>query len=395
MFYTFIGPLFLVAFFRKYLKFIKNDTLITFVAIFLMAVLISFSQSLIPVYPIHWRVGITVVTSFILGWVFVKYDLISVLVAGFILSIVPYAHQLIGTDYGYFYTSGLISFVFAFVPLGIGLVARWKGRELTTEEIEAKPSYVKLITQRERMEHELEIARNVQMSLLPKKNPLAEGFDIAGVCIPALETGGDYYDFFQLGRAKIGIAIGDVSGKGVPAAIYMTLTKGILQSCANGSSSPKEVLSNLNRQMYMNIDRNSFVSVFYGVLDMEKHTIKVARAGHSPAVLTQRLSEGNRLLVPKGMAVGLEPGTKFHEVLEESELQLQSGDVLTFYTDGFTEARRRDGEEFGDERMFDIILRNRDLSANVIIQKVVRAVKDFIGTHPQHDDMTMVVIRVL
>jgi len=259
LFYSFIGALFLVAFFKKQLsRFIRNDTLNSFVAVLFMAVLVSVSQSLIPLYPVSWRFGITVVSSFILGWVFVKYDLVAVLVAGFILSILPYAHELLLTEY--FSTSGIISYVFALAPLGIGLFAYFKGTELTAEEIAAKPSYVKLITQRERMAQELDIARNVQMSLLPKQNPLVEGYDIAGVCLPALEVGGDYYDFFHLGDGKIGIAIGDVSGKGVPAAIYMTLTKGILQTCASDSNSPKQVLNKLNKQIYSNIERNSFAS---------------------------------------------------------------------------------------------------------------------------------------
>ncbi|MCH8956349.1 SpoIIE family protein phosphatase [candidate division KSB1 bacterium] len=393
LFYSFIGTLFLVAFFKKQLsRVIKNDSLNSFVAVLLMAALVSVSQSLIPLYPISWRFGITVISSFILGWVFVKYDLVAVLVAGFILSILPYAHELLLTEY--FSTSGIISYVFALAPLGIGLFAYFKGTELTAEEIAAKPSYVKLITQRERMAQELDIARNVQMSLLPKQNPIVEGYDIAGVCLPALEVGGDYYDFFHLGDGKIGIAIGDVSGKGVPAAIYMTLTKGILQTCASDSNSPKQVLNKLNKQIYNNIERNSFVSMFYAVLDMKKRTLRFSRAGHNPAIVVHRSKESNTLLEPKGMAVGLEAGDKFNEILEENEIQVERGDVLTFYTDGFTEASTKDGDEFGEDQLFDVVSDSKDSTANAIIQKVVRAVKSFVGNHPQHDDMTMVVIKV-
>ncbi len=305
----------------------------------------------------------------------------------------PYAYELIQTEY--YFTSGVISYIFAFAPFAIGLVAYWKGRELSPEELAAKPSYVKLITQRERMAHELDIARSVQMSLLPKKNPLLEGFDIAGVCIPALEVGGDYYDFFKLEDGKIGIAIGDVSGKGVPAAIYMTLTKGILQTTASESNSPKEVLNKLNKQMYLSIDRSSFVSIFYAVLDMTNNKIRFARAGHNPAILAHRGNDLNTLLEPKGMAVGLEAGEKFSDFLEEHEIPLQSGDVLTFYTDGFTEASTKDGEEYGEDRLLDLISENKNFSANAMIQKVVREIKAFVGNHPQHDDMTMVVVKVL
>jgi sigma-B regulation protein RsbU (phosphoserine phosphatase) len=245
------------------------------------------------------------------------------------------------------------------------------------------------------MAKELEIARSVQMSLLPKQNPLLEGYDIAGTCLPALEVGGDYYDFFDLQNGKIGIAIGDVSGKGVPAAIYMTLTKGILQSYANENESPKIVLSKLNRQMYSNIERNSFVSVFYAVLDMKNHKLKFARAGHNPAILAHQSREANTLLEPKGMAVGLESGDAFQACLEEHEIGLRAGDVITFYTDGFTEATSGRMEEFGEERLEKIISQNKFASANLIIQNVVREVKSYVGNHPQHDDMTIVVIKAL
>jgi sigma-B regulation protein RsbU (phosphoserine phosphatase) len=395
LFYTFLGPLFLLAFFKKYVRLFRSGTVNTILAVVLMAVLISFSQSVIPVFPMHWRLLVSFLGSLIIGWLFVRYDLAAVFVSILVLSILPYGYLLLVTDNPMFVASGIATYAVAFLPLIVGAFAYVRGRELTPDELAEKPSYVKLITARERMAHELEIARNVQMSLLPKRNPLAKGYDIAGICLPAFEVGGDYYDFFQLGEGKIGIAIGDVSGKGVPAAIYMTLTKGILQSCATGNSSPREVLNNLNKQMYLNIERNTFVSVFYGVLDMEGHLIRFARAGHNPAVLAQRDSDKNLLLVPKGIAVGLEPGEKFYEVLQEEEVRLRSGDVLTFYTDGFTEAMTKDGDEFGEERLLRLLAANKRRSANAIIQEIVRSVRDFVGIHPQIDDMTMVVVKVL
>jgi len=395
LFYTFLGPLFLLAFFKKYLRPFRSSAINTGLAVLCMAVLISFSQSVVPIYPMHWRLIISLLTSVIVGWVFVRYDLSAVFVSIFVLSILPYGFSLLIAANTFFMVSGVIAYGVAMLPLVVGAVAFMRGRELTPEEIAEKPSYVHLITARERMAHELEIARSVQMSLLPKSIPLAEGFDIAGVCLPAFEVGGDYYDFFQLGDGKIGIAIGDVSGKGVPAAIYMTLTKGILQSCATGSSSPREVLNNLNKQMYLNIERNSFVSVFYGVLDMRRQVICFARAGHNPAILAQRDNDKNLLLIPQGIAVGLEAGEKFYEVLQEQEVQLHSGDVLTFYTDGFTEARSRSGDEFGEDRLLTLLAANKHRSANAIIQEVVRSVREYIGLVPQIDDMTMVVVKAL
>ncbi|MCK5572240.1 MAG: PP2C family protein-serine/threonine phosphatase [Bacteroidetes bacterium] len=394
LFYSFVGVLFLVGLFKKYLKIVRNETLNTFVALLLMALLVSFGQSIIPVYPVYWRYAIAVLTTFFLGLVFVRYDLIAVLIGWFVLSGLQYGYQLLTMEHSTFLSSGVAVFVLALVPMVIGLIARLWGRELTQEELEVKPSYVKLITQRERMAHELDIARKVQMSLLPKKNPVIDGFDIAGTCLPALEVGGDYYDFFDLDDGKMGIAIGDVSGKGVPAAIYMTLTKGVLQTSAMVSSSPKEVLNKLNRQMYTNIERNSFVSIYYAVLDNMKRTMRIARAGHNPAILTHRDTDQNLILIPKGIAVGLEPGPKFQQFLEEDEIDLVSGDVLTLYTDGFTEARRHDGEEYGEDRLLEVISRFKNRTASEIIDRVVQSIREFTGNQPQHDDMTMVVIKV-
>ncbi|MFQ5640311.1 MAG: PP2C family protein-serine/threonine phosphatase [bacterium] len=332
--------------------------------------------------------------SLILGFILIKFDLLTAIVTNWVMLAFVYAVPLLVSSSSFYDFHSKIFFVLMGVPLLVA-VAGFAKKQNVTYKRELMPAHILRITERERMSKELEIARNVQMSLLPKGNPLVEGYDIAGVCLPALEVGGDYYDFFQLGDGKIGIAIGDVSGKGVPAAIYMTLTKGILQSHAGEMISPREVLTKVNKQMYLNIEKNSFVSMFYAVLDMKNHIIRFARAGHNPAILASRGNEHNTLLEPKGIAVGLEEGSKFYEFLEEHELKLKSGDVLTFYTDGFTEASTKDGEEYGEEKLEKTISENKGNSANVVIQNVVRSVKNFVGNHPQHDDMTMVVVKAL
>lgn len=342
----------------------------------------------------YWLFPLYFLFSLVFGILLIKYDLLTAVFADFTVLALSYAIPIFISSNSFYHFHANLFVVFMIVPLAIAMVGFVKKQrfQYATELI---PAHIRRISERERMAKELEIARNVQMSLLPKENPLLEGFDIAGVCIPALEVGGDYYDFFQLGDGKIGIAIGDVSGKGVPAAIYMTLTKGILQSHAGESQSPKEVLNKLNRQMYQNIEKNSFVSLFYAVLDMKRRKIRFARAGHNPAILAHRSRSQNTLLEPKGIAVGLEGGERFQIQLEEHEIPLESGDVLTFYTDGFTEASNKNREEFGEERLERVISENKLASANLIIQNVVRAVKSFVGNHPQHDDMTMVVIKVL
>jgi len=339
-------------------------------------------------FPVFFLLSLT------MGFIVVRYDLMTATLTNFVLIAFGYATPLFTASASFYEVHRWIFLVLMALPVTVAAFGYVK-RQRFDFTPELTPTHIKRISERERMARELEIARTVQMSLLPKENPLAEGYDIAGICIPALEVGGDYYDFFQLGDGKIGVAIGDVSGKGVPAAIYMTLTKGILQSHAVESLSPREVLSKLNRQMYMNIERSSFVSMFYAVLDMKRHKIRFSRAGHNPAILAQHSTNSSTLIQPQGIALGLEAGSHFHDCLEEHELPLQSGDVLTFYTDGFTEASDATGNEFGEERLEQEISEAKGRSANGIIQQVVRSVKTFVGSHPQHDDMTMVVLKVL
>jgi len=327
------------------------------------------------------------------GYLFLRYDLITTIMANFVLISLSAAIPLFSSRGAYFAPVHWMVLLFLAIPLVIAVLGLVKKQrfEFTPETM---PTHIKRISERERMAKELEIARSVQMSLLPKTNPRADGYDIAGICIPALEVGGDYYDFVTLGGSRIGIAIGDVSGKGVPAAIYMTLTKGILQSHAEDNVSPKLVLSKVNSLMYRTIERNSFVSMFYAILDIRQRTIRFARAGQCPVILTQHADHEGSFLTPKGMALGLEMGKVFDAVLEERELRLQPGEVLVFYTDGFTEAMNKQEDEFGERRLVEAVSRHRTKPAPEMIRGICDEVKGFTGDVIQHDDMTMVVLKV-
>jgi len=324
---------------------------------------------------------------------FLKYDLLTAITANFVIIALNTAIPLFSSTGASAETSQWVFLgMFAFpLAVAVGGIIKRQRFEFTPQ---TTPTHILRITERERMAKELEIARRVQMSLLPKVNPIVPGYDIAGICLPALEVGGDYYDFVMLGGRKMGIAIGDVSGKGVPAAIYMTLTKGILQSHAEDNISPKHVLSKVNSLMYRTIERNSFVSMFYAILDLQQRKIRFSRAGQCPVIVAQRSGEEGTFLTPKGMALGLENGKIFDSVLEEQELDLQAGEVLVFHTDGFTEAMNASEEEFGERRLVDSISRYRTKSAHEIIQGIYGDVQKHIADHPQHDDMTMVVVKV-
>ena len=174
----------------------------------------------------------------------------------------------------------------------------------------------------------------------------------------------------------------------------MTLTKGILQSHSDDNVSPKVVLSKVNRLLYRNIEKNSFVSMFYAILDIEKSTLTFARAGHNPGIMVNHQDGSNNSLTTDGIALGLEEGSVFEQTLDEQTIQLSSGTTLVFYTDGFTEAMNNKREEYGEEAFLKTITEHHDLSADNLIIKLVENVQNYVGSYPQHDDMTVVVLKV-
>jgi sigma-B regulation protein RsbU (phosphoserine phosphatase) len=325
---------------------------------------------------------------------FLRYDLVTSFAANFVVIAVYLATPLFvsSADSAIAGRAGFVALLAVPFVLGLIGVARGVRFDFTPESL---PAHIRRISERVRMAKELEIARSVQMSLLPKTDPVVDGYEIAGICVPALEVGGDYFDFISLGDRKLGIAVGDVSGKGVPAAIYMTLTKGILQSHAEDSISPRAVLSKVNNLMYRTIERNSFVSMLYAVLDPSTRRMRFARAGQCPLILSQREAAGVAFLSPKGMALGLEVGKVFDSVIEEQEVVLKPGETLVFYTDGFTEAMDNDDREFGEERLMASVARHRHLSAAEMVRELCDDVRNFTGGRPQHDDMTMVIVKVV
>ncbi len=381
-----------------FLSYIKEKTGKTWLSILLSIVLWSATAFVMWDIPFGFprftgTFIVLIAYAFLMNLLFLKYDLLTTICAGFVLSALNIAIPLFAATGESFELSQIVFAGLFALPLvaAVGGLIRKERFEFTPQTM---PTHILRITERERMAKELEIARKVQMSLLPKVNPVTPGYDIAGICIPALEVGGDYYDFVNLGGKRIGIAIGDVSGKGVPAAIYMTLTKGILQSHAEDNVSPKTVLSKVNSLMYRTIDRNSFVSMFYAILDPLQRTIRFARAGQCPVIVAQHSGGKGSFLTPKGMALGLENGTVFDSVLEEQEVSLSAGEVFVFYTDGFTEAMTETGDEFGEQRLVESLGKYRDRPANDIIKGIVDDVQEFTKGKPQHDDMTMVVLKV-
>lgn len=327
-------------------------------------------------------------------WVLARHGLMAAFWSSFFCSILLPLGPMIASGPPSLRPVALAVFGFFLVPVVLALIAA-RIRQPEEEHRDIMPAHIRRITERERMQKELEIARHVQMKLLPKESPRLPGYDVAGTCIPATEVGGDYFDFIRLGRGKLGIAVGDVSGKGVSAAIYMTLTKGILQSHVGFDDSPVTVLGRVNSLIYRTIEKGIFVSLFYAVLDTAARELTYSRAGHNPGFLLKQDAEEFESLHPPGMALGLDEGELFSSIIEENKVSLSPGDVLVFYTDGITEAMNVREEEYGEKRLMQCISDNSHLPSREMVEQITADVNHFAGTQPQHDDITLVVMRVL
>jgi serine phosphatase RsbU (regulator of sigma subunit) len=249
--------------------------------------------------------------------------------------------------------------------------------------------------EKQRLDDELRIARDIQQSLLPEAPPAFAGLTIADLCVPAREVGGDYYDFFELGPRQLGVLVADVSGKGTSAALYMAELKGLMLALSHLERSPKALLTRVNRLLADHLDNRSFITMTYAVVDLDARTLTHARAGHTPLIVAN--ADGVEVIVPEGMVPGLRlPGAapRFESLLEEHTRPLTPGDVVVLYTDGITEAMDVAGELFTDAALSRVVAAHHALDAVGIRERVLREVKAFVGAAEPHDDMTMVVIKV-
>lgn len=248
------------------------------------------------------------------------------------------------------------------------------------------------LREQERLKRELEIAREVQRRLLPTSMPRVPGFLLDGVCLPAQEVGGDYYDFLPLSDDQIAIVIADVSGKGTSASFYMAEIKGMVLSLAPVHPSPKTLLVELNRRLYGTLDRRVFATMIYGVLDAHRASFVFARAGHN-SLLHLKNGRGCRVLTPGGIGLGLERGLIFEKSLEEVEVGLDEGDTLLLYTDGISEAMNSRFELFSEERLLEVVAESPCKEAFELRDRVLQAVAEFVDGAPQHDDVSMVLVQ--
>jgi sigma-B regulation protein RsbU (phosphoserine phosphatase) len=251
-----------------------------------------------------------------------------------------------------------------------------------------------MANEKKRLDHDLEIARDIQRILLPSEAPAINGFQISGINAPARQVSGDYFDYIQVDEERLGVAIADVSGKGVPASLIMAICRSVLRAEAARNPSPADVLRKVNRQLYPDIKEDMFISMAYLILNHQRDGgITLARAGHDAPLLYKRQSETVTPVKSPGMVVGIDSGNVFDRLTTDFAVPLERDDCLVLYTDGVTETLNAEGDEFGVERMMQSVRASATNGAPAIVRKIIEDVRDFTGSIPQNDDITLIAIR--
>lgn len=250
-----------------------------------------------------------------------------------------------------------------------------------------------MANEKKRLDHDLEIARDIQRILLPSEAPAINGFQISGLNVPARQVSGDYFDYIRVDEERLGVAIADVSGKGVPASLIMAICRSVLRAEAARNPSPADVLRKVNRQLYPDIKEDMFISMAYLILNHQSDGVTLARAGHDAPLLYKQQSQTVAPLKPPGMVVGIDSGNVFDRLTTDFAVPLERDDCLVLYTDGVTETLNAEGDEFGLERMRQSVRASATNGAQAVVRKIIEDVRDFTGSVPQNDDITLIAIR--
>lgn len=247
--------------------------------------------------------------------------------------------------------------------------------------------------EKRRLDRDIATAREIQSILLPSTPPAIPGYEIAGLNIPARYVSGDYFDYLQISPHLWGVAIADVSGKGIPAAFITGMCRTALHMIAKDCPSPTEALRQLNRCLYPDVKEDLFISMLYLILDTRNGDVTMARAGHDPPLIFRASSEEATPFDPPGMAVGIDSGNVFDRVLSDATVTLDPGDGILLYTDGATEALDHGDAEFGLPRLTQALRTNVHKGADATVHSIAEEVRQFAGSAPQHDDITLIYIR--
>jgi sigma-B regulation protein RsbU (phosphoserine phosphatase) len=240
-----------------------------------------------------------------------------------------------------------------------------------------------------RMERELQVARELQSSLIPRETPQLAGWDFAALWQPAREVSGDFYDFPPDRAGHLGIVIADVSDKGMPAALFMALARSTVRASVAQAPSPADAITQANYLVCSDAANGMFISLFYGQLDPETGQMTYVNAGHNPPLLYRATDGTLTELARTGILLGVDESVTF----EQRMLQLNAGDFVLLYTDGVTEAIDAQTNEFGRERLQRLLLDQHGAGAAQIIAGLAEAITGFVGATPQSDDITVVMVK--
>ncbi len=249
------------------------------------------------------------------------------------------------------------------------------------------------LVDKERMEREYEIAREIQANILPREYPRSDRFEIAGAYRSAREVGGDYYDFVEFDEHNLGILVADVSGKSLPGMLVMLMTRDIVKEVARDLADPGRILAEVNRRLLPSIKKGMFVTMFLGVLDSRTGGFRYASAGHNPLLVLGGRGGPARPVKTKGYPLGMVSPGAYEERLECGEIVLTEGDWLIQYTDGVNEAHNAAGDEFGMERFARLVESCRGLGASELVERVLAGHAEFVGDAPQYDDITLLALK--
>lgn len=275
-------------------------------------------------------------------------------------------------------------------PAEIGAIAG-VFNEITEKFKKARDS----ILEQEKMQKEIEVAKQIQQSLLPRRRPEISGYDICPLYQAAAEVGGDYYDFVQVDDDTIGVVVADVSGKGVPGSLVMTMIRTALRMEARGNRNASDVMAKMNAFVTDDMKKGMFVTMFYVILDSKNRVISYASAGHNPMILYRHETRETFFLNPRGFPVGisLPDETLFRRSISLEKVRLKRDDMLVIYTDGVTEAMNERREQYGEDRLVNMVKSNGLLSPDEFIARLDADIKDFTSGYPQSDDITVVAIK--
>jgi sigma-B regulation protein RsbU (phosphoserine phosphatase) len=243
-----------------------------------------------------------------------------------------------------------------------------------------------------RMEEDLSVARDVQMSMLPATCPKVEGYQIAASSTPAREVGGDFFDFFEIGEGRLGLIIGDVTGKSVSGALIMSASRSVFRMLSEEKLTVGEIMMRANRRLKKDIKSGMFVALLYAVLDAEKGGVGLCSAGQTQPVLMSAKTAEVKLVETLGDTFPL--GILEDASYEETRLQLEPGDKVVFYTDGIVEAMNKKEEIYGFERLQEVIKTSKASEAEALMNDIITSVSNFTGNAPQHDDLTLIIVSV-